>query len=175
MLLPYLGEDAAFDKLDLNLPYNKGKNADVMKRRIAAFLASGTDDSPLPNDFAVTHFVALSGQIDVEGVGRVSVGVMGRNSKLRHVDITDGLGNTLVAGEIAYDFPSWGAPGNYRMIGKGLNKGRAGGFGNSDHTGAMFLMADGSVRFISNKVDPQVLRNLSTRNGRESVDLDSVP
>lgn len=175
MLLPYLDEGSAFDKLDLTKPYNEGNNAEVMKRRIPAFLASGTDDSPLPNGFAVTHFVALSGQIDVEGVGRVSVGVFERNGKLKHTDVTDGLGETLVAGEIAYDFPAWGAPGNYRQIGKGLCKGRAGGFGNSDHTGAMFLMADGSVRFISNKVDPKVLQALSTRNGRETVDMNSLP
>jgi Protein of unknown function (DUF1559) len=171
MLLPYLGEDEAnlFQKIDLKLPYNHEANRRVMERSVDAFYASGASRQKTQGGFAVTHFAALGGTLDVENVGRVNVGIFGRNSRVRRSDVTDGLEQTLVAGEIAFDFPAWGEPDQYRRIGKGLNKGRD-GFGNADRTGAMFLRADGSVKFLSNKVDLGVLRGLSTRNGRENVD-----
>ena len=107
-------------------------------------------------------------EVTVDGVGRANIGIFDRNSNVKRRDVEDGLANTLVAGEIAYDFPAWGTPGVYRAIGKGLNKDRS-GFGSSDRSGAMFLKADGSVQFFSNAVDLDVLRKLSTRNGGEQL------
>jgi Protein of unknown function (DUF1559) len=171
MLLPYLGDDEAelYRKIDLKLPYNDETNRRAMEHSVDAFYASGSSRQKTQAGFAVTHFAALGGTMDVENVGRVNVGVFGRNSRVKRSDVTDGLEQTLVAGEIAFDFPAWGEPGQYRRIGKGLNKDRD-GFGNPDRTGAMFLRADGSVKFLSNKIDLDVLRKLSTRNGREKVD-----
>jgi hypothetical protein len=171
MLLPYLGEDEAalHQKIDLKLPYNHETNRRAMERGIDAFYASGSSRQKTQAGFAVTHSVALGGTLDVENVGRVNVGVFSRNSRVKRSDVTDGLEHTLVAGEVAFDFPAWGEPGQYRSIGKGLNTTRD-GFGNPDRTGAMFLRADGSVKFLSNKIDLDVLRNLSTRNGREKVE-----
>jgi len=171
MLLPHLGEDEAalFQKTDLKLPYNHPTNRGAMERNVPVFWASGSSRAKTQAGFAVTHFVALGGTLDVENVGRVNVGIFSRNSRVKRSDVADGLEQTLVAGEIAFDFPAWGEPGQYRTIGKGLNVARD-GFGNADRTGAMFLRADGSVKFLSNKVDLEVLRSLSTRNGRETVD-----
>ena len=42
-------------------------------------------------------------------------------------------------------------------------------FGNADGTGALFLMADGSVRFFSNKTSRKILEKLSTRDGADFV------
>ena len=48
------------------------------------------------------------------------------------------------------------------------------GFGGVHPGGCLFGMADGSVRFISDKVDPQAMEAIMTINGREVVDLDGL-
>jgi len=172
MLLPHLGdkERRLYERIDLTKPYDDDANRRVMQQNVPAFFAADADRTKTAAGFAVTHFVALGGTTDVDGVGRVNVGIFWRNSRISRDDVTDGAANTLVAGEIAFDYPPWGEPENYRSIGEGLNRSRD-GFGNADRTGAMFLRADGSVRFLSNKIDPDVLRKLSTRDGGEQVDL----
>lgn len=171
LLLPYLGDEerAVFSQIDRDVPYNHPQNLPAMRQNVPAFFASGSSRKKTPAGMAVTHFVALGGQTDVEGVGRVNVGIFSRNSRVTRDDVTDGFEQTLIAGEIAFDFPAWGKPGEYRRIGKGLNMGRD-GFGNADRTGAMFLRADGSVRFYSNDVDRDVLQKMITRDGREHVE-----
>ncbi|MFQ5735049.1 MAG: DUF1559 domain-containing protein, partial [Planctomycetaceae bacterium] len=158
-LLPYLGdgEAALFAKIDLQQPFNAEANRPALAQDVPAFFASGPSRKKTGNGMAVTHFVAIGG------------GVLSANSGITLDDVTDGLGQTIIAGEIASDFPGWGEPGRSRQFGKGLNK-SSDGFGNADRTGAMFLKADGSVMFLSNKTAPEVLRKLSTYDGGESVD-----
>ena len=93
-------------------------------------------------------------------------GVFDINSETTREDVIDGLSQTLMAGEISHQYPAWGEPHNWRQIGKGLNRDPE-GFGNARHNGAMFLLTDGSVRFISNKVDLRVLEAMSTRDGED--------
>ena len=171
-MLPYLGKDesAMSEKINLKLPYNHEHNRRIMEHDVEAFLASGSSRKKTQLGFGVTHFAALGGTLDVENVGRVNVGIFGRNSQVKRDDVPDGLEQTLVVGEIAYDFPAWGEPGHYRSIHRRLNEARD-GFGNADRTGALFLRADGSVKFLSNKTSLEILRTLSTRNGREKVNL----
>lgn len=173
MLLPYLGDEAAeiHASIDLTVPYSHASNRAAMQRNVPAFFASGANRTSTGNGYAVTHFVALGGQREVAGVGSVGLGIFDRNSNLSRQAVEDGLEHTLVAGEIAYDFPAWGEPDVYRDIGEGLNKERH-GFGNARRDGAMFLKADGSVRFFSSKTDVELLRKLSTRNGGESIPAD---
>ena len=47
------------------------------------------------------------------------------------------------------------------------------GPGTSDRTGALFLSADGSVRFFSKKTSTRVLEMLSTRDGRENAQIEN--
>ncbi|GAB4154750.1 MAG: hypothetical protein Tsb009_31450 [Planctomycetaceae bacterium] len=172
-LLPYLGDEAAeiYSSINMQVPFNDEVNRPAMQQDIPAYYASGSSRERTANGFAVSHFVALSGHRDIEGVGRASLGVFSRNSRVHYNDVIDGLSFTLVAGEIAVDFRPWGEPDVWRTIGNGLNKGRE-SFGNADRTGAMFLRADGSVKFFSNSTDLEVLRKLSTRDGQEYVPND---
>ena len=45
------------------------------------------------------------------------------------------------------------------------------GFGGQHSRGAPFAFADGSVQFLSDDIDPQVLEALATANGGEIVDV----
>ena len=68
--------------------------------------------------------------------------------------------NMIVCGEVAHDFMAWGDPANLRDPARGVNRSAA-GFGSADENGALFLMADGSTRFLSTDIDPSVLSALA--------------
>jgi hypothetical protein len=169
MLLPWVGEEDLYAAIRQNLPYDDKANLAVFEQDVPVFFASGTDQSKARGRFGVSHFAGVGGEISDDEAGDKRVlhaGLFGVNSAVTRDEVTDGLANTLAAGEIADDLPPWGDPENWRSIGRGLNRDRQ-GFGNHDRTGACFLMADGSVRFISNKTDARVLTALSTRDGGE--------
>jgi hypothetical protein len=85
-------------------------------------------------------------------------------------DITDGTSNTVLAGTAAGSYQPWGRPGHLRDLTKGINR-SADGFGSPWTTGgATVVMADGSVRTLSNDTSPQVLRALATPAGGEEVE-----
>ena len=106
-----------------------------------------------------------------------------RNSRIRFDDIHDGLSNTLLVGERSsrLDSATWvgAVPGAQRAAARIV--GRAGRVPNdvlndfsdfsSHHPfGANFLLADGSVRLISDQIDLDVYRALATRAGGEIID-----
>lgn len=169
MLLPWVGEGDLYAAIRQNVPYDDNANLSVFEQDVKVFFASGTDQSKVRGRFGASHFAGVGGELTNDQAGDkrvVHLGLFGVNSTVTRGDVTDGLANTMAAGEIAADLPPWGDPENWRAIGKGLNRDRQ-GFGNHDRTGACFLMADGSVRFLSNKTDLKILTALSTRDGDE--------
>jgi hypothetical protein len=83
--------------------------------------------------------------------------------------ISDGTSNTLLIGTAAGRFKPWGHPANIRDPALGINR-DAGGFGGPPQwNGAMFVMCDGSVRRLSNNIDPKVLKALGTPSGNENL------
>ncbi|MFH1918895.1 MAG: DUF1559 domain-containing protein [Planctomycetota bacterium] len=112
-------------------------------------------------------------------------GMFYRNSRTRFADVRDGLSNTLMVGERASRQPgSWegsatwvgAVPGAHRGMGRVV--GRAGrvpnhvlgdfaDFGSWHPFGASFVMADGSVRMISDEIDEATYHALATRAGGE--------
>jgi prepilin-type processing-associated H-X9-DG protein len=86
-------------------------------------------------------------------------------------DITDGTSNTILAVEANDDSAvEWTRPDDFvsdvKNPTKGLTGLRPGGFN--------VLMADGSVRFLSEGVDAEILRALLTRDGGEVVSPNGV-
>ena len=164
-LLPYMEnrEQQVYRKIDFSLPYDHPKNRQAMSTEIPNFYAAGSSREKLNGEFAVTHFSGIGSMYSTKGI---NIGIFHRDVAVSRSEIKDGLSNTLVVGEIAHIFPAWGSPDNWRSVRDGLNKDRM-GFGNAKRTGAMFLHADGSVKFYSNTTSVKLLQNLSTRNGRE--------
>jgi len=166
LLLPFVGEEAMYQRIDLDVPFDDKANLSVFGEDVELFFAAGSDRSLVLGRFSPSHFAGVGGEVEND-LGDVSrAGLFGINSKVTRDDVKDGLSNTLAAGEIADNFPPWGDPENWRTIGKGINRDSQ-GFGNHDRTGACFLMADGSVRFFSNKTSTRVMTALSTRDGGE--------
>jgi hypothetical protein len=73
-----------------------------------------------------------------------------------------------MAGEIAAGFPPYAAPGNWRDPALGIHYDEK-TFGRPTRDGALFLMSDGAVRNISDRISPDVLRALATPAGGEQI------
>jgi hypothetical protein len=86
-------------------------------------------------------------------------------------EFTDGTANTLLVGEVNANFKPWGDPLNVRDPARGINRSPYGFGGPPSRRGALFAMADGSVRFFSERTSPEVLRALATPDGGEEIDL----
>ena len=104
--------------------------------------------------------------------------------------ITDGQSNTFMVGEsvVSQDYHSAGyfADGSWATCGIPLNFFRLGippedvkgvdwfdmrGFKSLHAGGAQFVMADGSVHFVTENIDGVIYRALATRNGEEAASL----
>jgi hypothetical protein len=73
-----------------------------------------------------------------------------------------------MAGEVAAGFKAWGDSTNVRDPADGIRH-DATTFGRTGGQGCQFLLMDGSVRFVSDSVNPAVLKAISTPDGGESV------
>jgi hypothetical protein len=164
-LLPYIGETELYQKIDQTKPFDHQVNLSPLSQDVSQFFAQGADQSKVAKGLAAAHFAGVGGEIN-EG-GRVAyLGIFERDVAVKRDEITDGLANTLIVGEVGGAFPAWGEPENWREIGRGLNKGHN-GFGSADGNGAVFLLGDGSVKYLNNKTDPKLLVKMSTRNGAD--------
>jgi prepilin-type N-terminal cleavage/methylation domain-containing protein/prepilin-type processing-associated H-X9-DG protein len=109
-------------------------------------------------------------------------GIFGRNATCRIADIRDGTSNTLVVGEVTgagkgtHNGPLWAAR-NLQDTQHGINgiySAPGGtyanyfydaGFASWHPGGCNFVMADGSVAFLSQNIDQHLLAALTTRDG----------
>jgi hypothetical protein len=146
-------------EIDFKLPWNHPRNQKYFQCIVPHFTNSLLPTPQVLDEqgFGLSHYAA-------------NIHVLGPNKPLCLADITDGTANTLLVGEVNANFKPWGHPVNWRDPAKGINRSPY-GFGGSPYTaGAYFSMADGSVRFVSERIDPQVLQALSTPAGGERID-----
>ena len=142
-----------FEKIDPNKPWDSPENKAAYAVQIPFFLNS---EIPVqPNEF-ITHYA-----------GNIHLFVPGKG--FRGGKITDGLSNTLAIGEVTAGFKSWGDPDNVRDPGLGLGKTPT-QFGGPFPGGTFLAFADGHTNFISDKIDPRVLKALATPNGGEKTE-----
>jgi prepilin-type processing-associated H-X9-DG protein len=167
-LLPFVDANDVYLRIDLALPFEDPANRAALSTPIEMYFAAGGNREPLPSGFAVSHFAGVGGEVTNARGEVLAAGVLTQNRAIGRDEVRDGLSQTLVAGEIPGGYPPWGDPGNFRTTGRGLNR-EPRGFGNAAGTGATMLFADGSVRFFSNRTDPELLRRLSTRDGSDGV------
>jgi hypothetical protein len=166
-LLPYVDEVDLHRAIDLQQPFDADVNLRAMQTTVAAFQTPDGSLERVGRGYAVAHFAGVGGSKTV-GPKTVQYGLFDVGSRTAQDDVKDGLSTTLAVGEVGSNIPPWGDPHNWRQPGRGINR-ENNGFGNADRTGALFLFADGSVRFLSNKTNPQVLEHLATRNGGEEI------
>ena len=160
LILPYMEEQAdLYNRIDLSTPWNDAHNTAAFQTAIQTYLRPGIDFKKNQAGYALSHYAA---SVDL---------LSGDQRRAPLADVADGTATTVLAGEALGDFKPWGDPTNWRDPRLGINRSPQ-GFGSVSPGGASFLFVDGSVRFIMNSVDPQVLKALSTPAGREKIGLD---
>ena len=121
-----------------------------------------------------THYVGMAGigedaaNLKVDDPG---AGVFGYNRQTRIRDIQDGLSNTIAITEASNDFGPWAQGGRSTL--RGLTEepyiNGPDGIGSPFPGGMNAGFSDGSVRFISENIDPDVFKALITIRGGERV------
>jgi hypothetical protein len=154
-LLPYMDQAPLYQSINLEVPWNDSANASNFYMVIPQYQHPSQTELKTAEGYAATHYAG--NEI-----------VLTQNSQLRIRDVTDGTSNTVAAGEVAGGFRAWGDPANVRDPGLGINR-SADGFGSASPGGCHFLLMDGSVRFVSENIDPGVLKAISTPDGGENV------
>lgn len=150
-LLPFLGESGLYDQFRLDEPWDSPHNARLVERMPAVYASPGQRLMP-----GHTTYHAATGERLLFPPDR----------EVRFANVTDGLSNTLMVleGNVASQVP-WTSP-EYLEIDDNdplanFRDARPGGFNAG--------LGDGSVRFISNLIDPQVFKALLTRDGGERI------
>jgi hypothetical protein len=182
-ILPFVGHQDLYDKFDNSKPWGDKQNLQLCANVIPEFLNPADDrlrwkGYPFQN-FALTHFVGMSGIEDARNVVAAKLprsdpraGVFGYDAIATPAEITDGTGNTIMVlggGELA---SPWIMGGGAAIRGaREPYFDKITGFGSKGTAGVTVLMADGSVRVVSSKINPTVFRALCTIHGAEKIDL----
>lgn len=215
MLLPMLEQDNLYAQFQFSVQEYPNHFVHALTR-IDTLLcpSSGREHSTRPNESVngelawTTHYYGVMGPTGAKRRGGVYreftgrpghgdfalQGVLGRDSRVKHRDLTDGLSNTIVVGELSFErdaagnenkiFRSWirGAAKNTIASCKNVEN-RINGiayvaqnfndvsFGSNHTGGADFLWGDGSTGFLSENMDMLVYKSLASRDGGEVVSL----
>lgn len=153
-LLPFVEQEELHKRIRLDLPWQHLQNRACFQQRVPVYESPFIETSPA-NPYAFTHY---SGNMHV----------LGSRALRLPGDFPDGSSYTLLMGDAAGTFVPWGKPGNWRDPALGINRGSH-SFGNPSLDGAYFALADGSVRFISDKVSLETLKALATPAGGENI------
>lgn len=162
ILLPYF-EDKELQKLGkqyrFDEPWNGPNNRQLLQKAPAIFRCPNDRDSP-----GETSYLAVIGSE-----------TMWRGTKpIRIREIDDGIHKTIAVVECSDSGINWLEPRDvtFNDATDGINKLTDRPGVHSDHVGgAMVLMSDGAVHFLSDDIKPETLRALLTPAGGEDVDI----
>jgi hypothetical protein len=193
-LLPFLGPEQAslYGQINRQKSWNDPENGPIAATLIPQFLNPEFPPSSwwvrygsMKEETAVTHYVGIAGvgldaaeyaQDDPAVASKIGVFGYDRATRLRE-DIPDGAANTIAVAQVPPTFKRpWLAGGGSTVMGV-PEKGSIKPFVATNHDGkrgGMFIMADGSVRFIREDVSDDVFKALCTAKGKENVIVNSV-
>jgi beta-lactamase regulating signal transducer with metallopeptidase domain len=153
-ILPFLEQSQLHDAYNFDEPWDGPSNRKLIERMPSTYGHPAMKGSP-PKYAAYFVFSGPDG-------------ILGKGDKPLLSDVTDGLSNTILAVEAKREIP-WTKPEDIPFDPQGPLP-EVGGL---SLDGVNTLLGDGSVRFISKAVNPNVLKALITRAGGEVIASDS--
>ncbi len=171
-LLPYLEQQALYEILAENKTkaWDDPAVADFTNMLVPTYLNPGLIDDDAPG---ATHYVGMAG-VGADApelpVHHERAGMFGYDRKTRLRDVTDGLSNTVMMTETNIAETRWAAGGQtLKSLTQEPYINGIDGIGGPSPGGCQMLLGDGSVRFVSESVDPEVMRRMSTMAGGKPV------
>lgn len=158
-ILPHIGHEMLFPIYDLAQPWDAPDNQRMAGARPSLYHCPSNPESEANEE---TDYLAVSGEGTVfPDVGSTTAG-----------DCTDGASNTIMIVESHASGIHWMEPRDMSIndVGRGVNGSAQGAIRGAHHGGANVGMVDGSVRFLSDNVDPAVFKAMTTIDGGEQVD-----
>ncbi len=157
-ILPYANQEGLFDQYDFDVPWDHPNNESLTSIPLTQYQCPS---------------VPPSGECDANYVMVVGQGTLGGkpNEGVKMRDITDGTSNTIAVIEIGGSGIHWMEPRDLTVeeVITHITDPGASPFKPTHPFGVNVAMADGSVSFIPNSIDPNTLRALLTRSGGEIV------
>ena len=157
-ILPFMEERVLYDQYDFNEAWDDPSNsmlADMMPQifRCPSDVQSGLGE---------TSYVMVTGEGTAGGEP---------NEAVHFRDFVDGTSNTIIVVEVTGAGIPWMEPRDLTIdeILGGINNPSGTGICSCHSGGAVVLLADGSVHFLADSIDPEVLKGLLTRDGQEMV------
>ncbi len=152
-VLPYLGEEALYDKFHLDEPWDSEHNKELVEKMPRVYQSPNS-----PAGRGVTNYLTVRGK-ETAFPGA---------EKVRPQDVRDGLSNTIMVVEVndSKAVP-WTKPDDFEVDEKNPMAGLIGSYPG----GFNVAMCDGSVRFIPSSIDAETFKALCTRNGREIINM----
>lgn len=173
-ILPYIDQAPLYNGFDMRKPFNRQPDESFVTVRIPVY----TNPSlPFARGFEMggsTDYVGIAG-LGVDGPkkkpGDKGAGAFAYDHPRGIRDITDGTSNTVIVGDVSGDRGFWARGGKSTIrpfTAKPYIKGPD-GFGGAHVGGGHFLLGDGSVRFVSENIDPATMEALVTIQGGEAL------
>jgi len=162
MILPFVEQQALFETIDLQQPWNGDRNRKVFESVIRIFQFP----PGVPNPELAAKLVDAPGFALSNYAGNIHLLRLGQSMRIS--EISDGISNTILFGEVNEGLRPWGDPLNVRDPAIGIKHGPK-SFGSPFSRGCHMLLADGSVRFVSESTSRDVLKALSTPASGEPV------
>ena len=168
-LLPYYGHADWHRSLRFGYAWNSPQNRSVTRRQLDRMINPALSERRTEAGYPVTHYVGVGGvgpDAPTLPADHPRAGMFGFGRQTRLKEIGDGASNVIAILGVTEDLGAWAAGGaaTVRPLTKRPYVNGPDGFGSGQVTGMLAGMADGSVRFISKDVDPEVIELLATIN-----------
>ena len=161
LILPYLDQAPLYGKYRFDEPWDGPNNRKLADAILAVYNCPSDDHGQNTNATTMTNYVAIVGP-ETAWTGRGAVTFR---------DITDGTSNTLLIVEVANSGIHWMEPRDLHVVQMAptINAKSGQGISSRHMGGAQALLADGSVRFISEQLTPESIRALLTGHAGDEI------
>jgi hypothetical protein len=166
-----MDQQGIYDALEKNQAWDAGMNYTVAGTAIR-YVRCPESINPGPIATSYVGIAGLGTDSPFLPANHPRAGVFGYDRRTSLADIKDGTANAMMIAETASETGPWlqGGPSTVRGLDPAeqpyLGPGRQ--FGGLHGGGAFIALADGSVRWIKESIDPRVFEALSTIAGGET-------
>jgi hypothetical protein len=169
-LLPYYEQHDWYEQLEFRRPWNDPRNTPITRRALSRVVNPALGDELTDTGFPVTHYVGMAGLgADAAELpaDHPRAGLFGYDRRITLRGLDKGASHTIALAGVQAATGAWaaGGPATVRGLAREPFINGPDGFGSGQVDGMFVAMADGSVRFLSSKIDPEVLRRMVVVHG----------